>query len=59
MVKIETTREEISKKRSVDETNIALRQNKVINTKESLNVSLKNSVYNFSNVKFLLLPLRQ
>jgi len=59
MVKIETTREDISRKRSVEETNITQRQKKVINTKESLNVSLRNSVYNIANVNSLLLAFKQ
>ncbi len=58
MVKIETTREDISKKRSVEETNIAQRQNSVIITKESLKLSLKNSVYSISNVNALFLEFR-
>lgn len=58
MVKIETTREDISRKRSVEETKIAQRQNSVISTKESLKVSLRNSVYNISNVNALFLEFR-
>ncbi|HNR52993.1 MAG TPA: hypothetical protein PKW94_00640 [Candidatus Dojkabacteria bacterium] len=58
MVKIETTREDISRKRSVEDTKIVQRQNNVISTKESLNVSLRNSVYSISNVKFLFLEFR-
>jgi len=58
MVKIETTREDISRTRSVEDTKIVQRQNNVISTKESLNVSLRNSVYSISNVKFLFLEFR-
>lgn len=58
MVKIETTREDISKKRSVEETKIAQRQNSVMRTNESLKVSLRNSVYNVSNVNVLFLEFR-
>jgi len=58
MVKIETTREDISRKRSVEETKIVQRQNSVISTKESLKVSLKNSVYSISNVNALFLEFR-
>lgn len=58
MVKIETTKEEISRKRSVEDTKIAQRQNNVISTKESLKVSLRNSVYNISNVNSLFFEFR-
>ncbi len=58
MVKIETTKEDISRTRSVEDTKIVQRQNNVISTKESLNVSLRNSVYSISNVKFLFLEFR-
>ena len=44
MVSTATTSEESNRKRRVEETKIVQRQNSVINTKESLNVSLRNSV---------------
>jgi len=44
MVITATTSEESKRKRRVEETKIVQRQNSAINTKESLKVSLRNSL---------------